>query len=188
METAMEREVRICERNSFADTQVSEEGGGGGAPGAGTEIPLQPLEKTMDENPREEVPLAKIMSLDERKKPTTTIPKLPQTCKWAIKKVALSSLCTSCKVPRKGSGKKTNSILMTTQTREKHEDETFRSGLPECERGPQLKSTWQILFLSFHSFGKVHDCKLLRFLSWGNGRTVISKLLKKLGVVSAKRI
>ncbi|GAB0207967.1 hypothetical protein GRJ2_003262400 [Grus japonensis] len=32
---------------SDADTKVSEEGGGGGAPGTGTEIPLQPVEKTM---------------------------------------------------------------------------------------------------------------------------------------------
>jgi len=38
-----ERGVRICERNNCADTKVSE----GGAPGAGAEIPLQPLDKTM---------------------------------------------------------------------------------------------------------------------------------------------
>ncbi|GAB0207700.1 AN1-type zinc finger protein 5-like [Grus japonensis] len=31
-------------RNNFADTEVSEEGGGGGPPGAGAEIPLQPME------------------------------------------------------------------------------------------------------------------------------------------------
>ncbi|GAB0205645.1 hypothetical protein GRJ2_003030100 [Grus japonensis] len=43
----LERGVRRCERNNFADTQVSEEGGGGGAPGARAEIPLQRLEKTM---------------------------------------------------------------------------------------------------------------------------------------------
>ncbi|GAB0179334.1 acid sphingomyelinase-like phosphodiesterase 3b [Grus japonensis] len=42
-----ERGVRRCERNNSADTKVSEEGGGGGAPGAGAEIPLQPVEKTM---------------------------------------------------------------------------------------------------------------------------------------------
>ena len=42
-----ERGVRRCERNNSADTQVSEEGGAGGAPGAGAEIPLQPMEKTM---------------------------------------------------------------------------------------------------------------------------------------------
>jgi len=42
-----DRGVRICERNSPADTKVSEEGGGEGAPGAGEEIPLQPVEKTM---------------------------------------------------------------------------------------------------------------------------------------------
>ncbi|GAB0184750.1 AN1-type zinc finger protein 5-like [Grus japonensis] len=45
--TAAERGVRRCERNNSADTQVSEEGGGGRAPGAGAEIPLQPMEKTM---------------------------------------------------------------------------------------------------------------------------------------------
>uniref|UniRef100_A0A8B9RV42 M3K1 kinase n=1 Tax=Accipiter nisus TaxID=211598 RepID=A0A8B9RV42_9AVES len=39
--------VRICERNNSAATKVSEEGGGGGAPGAGAEIPLQPVVKTM---------------------------------------------------------------------------------------------------------------------------------------------
>ena len=43
----LERGVRICERNNSADTKVSEEGGGGGAPGAGAEIPLQPVGKTM---------------------------------------------------------------------------------------------------------------------------------------------
>ncbi|GAB0183170.1 acid sphingomyelinase-like phosphodiesterase 3b [Grus japonensis] len=42
-----ERGVRRCERNNSADTKVSEEGRGGGAPGAGAEIPLQPMEKTM---------------------------------------------------------------------------------------------------------------------------------------------
>ena len=35
--------MRICERN----TKASAEGGGGGAPGTGAEIPLQPVEKTM---------------------------------------------------------------------------------------------------------------------------------------------
>ena len=39
--------MRICERNNSADTKVSEEGGGGGAPGTRAEIPLQPLVKTM---------------------------------------------------------------------------------------------------------------------------------------------
>ncbi|GAB0209503.1 AN1-type zinc finger protein 5-like [Grus japonensis] len=43
-----ERGVRICERNNYVDTKVSEEGGGGDAPGTGAEIPLQPMEKTMD--------------------------------------------------------------------------------------------------------------------------------------------
>ncbi|KAK4811345.1 hypothetical protein QYF61_027574 [Mycteria americana] len=45
--SSRERGVRICERNNYADTKVSEEGGGGGAPGAGAEIPLQPVVKTM---------------------------------------------------------------------------------------------------------------------------------------------
>ncbi|GAB0177162.1 epimerase family protein SDR39U1 [Grus japonensis] len=49
-----ERGVGRCERNSSADTKVSAEGGAGGAPGAGAEIPLQPLEKTMV---RQAVPL-----------------------------------------------------------------------------------------------------------------------------------
>ncbi|XP_064911936.1 uncharacterized protein LOC135578976 [Columba livia] len=39
--------VRMYERNNSADTKVSEEGEGGGASGAGEEIPLQPSEKTM---------------------------------------------------------------------------------------------------------------------------------------------
>ncbi|GAB0185779.1 cAMP-dependent protein kinase inhibitor alpha [Grus japonensis] len=45
---SQKRGVRRCERNNSADTKVSEEGGEGGAPGAGAEIPLQPMEKTMD--------------------------------------------------------------------------------------------------------------------------------------------
>ena len=49
-----ERGVRICERNNSADTKVSEEGGGGGAPGTRAEIPLQPVVKTMV---RQAVPL-----------------------------------------------------------------------------------------------------------------------------------
>ncbi|GAB0180053.1 epimerase family protein SDR39U1 [Grus japonensis] len=40
------REEREDVRNS-ADTKVSADGGGGGAPGAGAEIPLQPVVKTM---------------------------------------------------------------------------------------------------------------------------------------------
>jgi len=40
-----ERGLRICKRNNSADSKVSE--GGGGAPGAGTEIPLLPIQKTM---------------------------------------------------------------------------------------------------------------------------------------------
>ena len=47
MQQQLERGVRICERNNSADTKVSEEGGGGGAPGARAEIPLQPVVKTM---------------------------------------------------------------------------------------------------------------------------------------------
>ena len=46
--------MRICERNNSADTEVGEEGGGGGAPGTRAEIPLQPLVKTMV---RQAVPL-----------------------------------------------------------------------------------------------------------------------------------
>jgi len=43
-----ERGVRICGRNNSADTKVSGEGGGGGAPGAGAEIfPLHLVMKTM---------------------------------------------------------------------------------------------------------------------------------------------
>ncbi|GAB0180080.1 epimerase family protein SDR39U1 [Grus japonensis] len=49
-----ERGVRIHERNNSADTQVTEEGGGGGAPGTRADIPLQPMEKTMV---RQAVPL-----------------------------------------------------------------------------------------------------------------------------------
>jgi len=49
-----EREGRQYERNSSADTKVSEEGGGGGAPRVGAEIPLQPMMKTME---RQAVPL-----------------------------------------------------------------------------------------------------------------------------------
>ena len=50
----LERGVRRCERNNSEDTKVSEEGGGGGAPGTGAEIPLQPVVKTMV---RQAVPL-----------------------------------------------------------------------------------------------------------------------------------
>ena len=41
--------MRICERNNSADTKASAEGGGEGAPGAGAEFPLQPMEKIMGE-------------------------------------------------------------------------------------------------------------------------------------------
>ena len=53
-ETAAGERVRTCERNNPADPQVSEEGGGGDAPGAGAEIPLQPVGKTVV---RQAVPL-----------------------------------------------------------------------------------------------------------------------------------
>ncbi|GAB0182692.1 junction-mediating and -regulatory protein-like [Grus japonensis] len=42
-----ERGMRRCERNNFADTKVSEDGGGGGAPGTRAKIPLQPVVKAM---------------------------------------------------------------------------------------------------------------------------------------------
>ncbi|KAK4830727.1 hypothetical protein QYF61_013177 [Mycteria americana] len=45
--SSQKRGVRICERNNSADTKVTEEGGGGGAPGPGAEISLQPMVKTM---------------------------------------------------------------------------------------------------------------------------------------------
>ncbi|GAB0192682.1 hypothetical protein GRJ2_001733500 [Grus japonensis] len=45
--SSCERGRRKCERNNSADTKVSAEGGAGGAPGTGAEIPLQPVEKTM---------------------------------------------------------------------------------------------------------------------------------------------
>jgi len=41
------RGVRICERNKSTDAKVSEEGERGGAPGAGAEIALQSMVKTM---------------------------------------------------------------------------------------------------------------------------------------------
>ncbi|GAB0180448.1 AN1-type zinc finger protein 5-like [Grus japonensis] len=47
-------ELGRCERNDSADTKASAEGGAGGAPGSGAEIPLQPMEKTMV---RQAVPL-----------------------------------------------------------------------------------------------------------------------------------
>ena len=46
--------MRTCKRNNPADTKVSEEGGGGDAPGAGAKIPLQPMVKTLV---RQAVPL-----------------------------------------------------------------------------------------------------------------------------------
>ncbi|KAK4828885.1 hypothetical protein QYF61_001443 [Mycteria americana] len=48
------RGVRIRERKNSAATKTSEEGGGGGVPGTGAEIPLQPVVKTMV---RQAVPL-----------------------------------------------------------------------------------------------------------------------------------
>jgi len=46
--------VRLCESNNSADTKISEEGGGEGAPGATAEISLQLVEKTIV---RQTVPL-----------------------------------------------------------------------------------------------------------------------------------
>jgi len=46
--------VRICERNNSSDTKVTEEAGGGGAPGTEAEVPLQPVLKTVV---RQAVPL-----------------------------------------------------------------------------------------------------------------------------------
>ena len=46
--------MRLCERKNSAVTKVSDKGGGGGAPGARAEIPLQQVEKTMV---RQAVPL-----------------------------------------------------------------------------------------------------------------------------------
>jgi len=42
-----EKQVRIHDRNNSADAKVSEGGGRGGAPGAGAEIHLQSVVKTM---------------------------------------------------------------------------------------------------------------------------------------------
>jgi len=39
----------MYERNNSSDTKVSEEGGRGGTPGTGAEIPLQSVVKTMSE-------------------------------------------------------------------------------------------------------------------------------------------
>ncbi|KAF4800651.1 hypothetical protein TURU_042572 [Turdus rufiventris] len=50
----LERGVRMCERSNSADTKVGAEGGGGGAPDAGVEIPLQLVAKTVG---RQAVPL-----------------------------------------------------------------------------------------------------------------------------------
>jgi len=38
--------MRICESDNPADTKLSEEGGRGGAPGTGPDIPLQTVTKT----------------------------------------------------------------------------------------------------------------------------------------------
>jgi len=42
-----EKSEKQCERNSSSDTKVTKKAEGGGAPGAGAKIPLQPVEKTM---------------------------------------------------------------------------------------------------------------------------------------------
>jgi len=52
--SSQKRRVRICERNNYADTRVSEEGREGGSSDAGEEIPLQSVEKTIV---RQTVPL-----------------------------------------------------------------------------------------------------------------------------------
>jgi len=39
--------VTLYERNHSADTKLSAEGKGGGAPGTAAEVPLQPVEKTV---------------------------------------------------------------------------------------------------------------------------------------------
>ena len=39
--------MRTCVRTNSANTKVTEEGGGGGAPGVGAEILLQPMEEIM---------------------------------------------------------------------------------------------------------------------------------------------
>ena len=46
MQSSCVRGVTKCDRTSPADTKVKE-GGGGGAPGARAEIPLQPVVKTL---------------------------------------------------------------------------------------------------------------------------------------------
>ena len=68
---ARQRWVRLCQRNNSADTEVSEEGGAGGAPGAEAEIPLQPVRKTMV---RQDVPL----------QPTwkSTVDQISTCCLW----------------------------------------------------------------------------------------------------------
>jgi len=66
---------RICESNNSADTKVREEGGRGGAPGAGSEIPQEPVEKT---TVRQAVPLQPMeihsgadIQLQPREEPTS---------------------------------------------------------------------------------------------------------------------
>lgn len=43
-----EKGVRKCKRNSPADTKIRQEGGRGGVPDTRAELPLQPMEKTME--------------------------------------------------------------------------------------------------------------------------------------------
>ena len=45
--SSWERGLRISERNSSSDIKISEEGGGGGSPDTGAEVPLQPVVRTM---------------------------------------------------------------------------------------------------------------------------------------------
>jgi len=47
LNNSQERGGRTCERNKSADTKVSDKAGGGVAPGARAEIPLQPVKKTV---------------------------------------------------------------------------------------------------------------------------------------------
>jgi len=76
--------VRTCERTNSAYTKVSEEGGGGGAPGTGAEIVLQPVVKTMV---RHAVPLQPMevhggadLHMEPREDPTTEKVDAPEEC------------------------------------------------------------------------------------------------------------
>ena len=100
-------EVRICERNNSADTKVSEEGGGGGAPGAGAEIPLQPVGKTMV---RQAVPLHPMevnggadIHLQPVEDPMLEEGDVPQRRLWPRGKPALEqAACKTCGTMERG--------------------------------------------------------------------------------------